>query len=109
MENNVMLLLRVSNPFPIVKSCDAFILSSYYEGFGLVLAEADILGLPVVSTECTGPCSFLKEHGGTLVENSEEGIYQGLCMLGEGKINPMNADYDLYNLEAVKEFESLFT
>ena len=52
--DNVILLLAVSNPYPIIKACDGFILSSLYEGFGLVLAEADILGLPIVSTDITG-------------------------------------------------------
>ena len=108
MEQDVVLLLRVSNPFPIVKACDYSILASLYEGFGLVLAEADILGLPVVSTDCTGPCTFMAEHGGKIVENSEEGVYQGLCMLGDGRIKPMNVDYEAYNREALGEFENLF-
>ena len=45
----------------------------------MALIEADILGKPVVSTDIVGPRSFMLEHGGRLVENSEEGIYQ--CML----------------------------
>lgn len=106
-ENNVILLLRVSNPYPIIKACDSFILSSFYEGFGLVLAEADILGKPVVSTDIDGARDFMQSHGGTLVENNEAGILKGLHLLKSGMISPMNVDYAAYNTEVVQEFEQV--
>ncbi len=106
--DNVILILSVSNPYPILKACDYFILSSFFEGFGLVLAEADILGKPVVSTDIVGPRGFMKKYGGTLVENSEEGVYNGLKMLLNDEIKPMNIDYDAYNVECVEEFEKIF-
>ena len=108
MENNVILLLSVLNPYPILKACDYFVLSSLYEGFGLVLAEADILGKPVVSTDIVGPRGFMKKYGGILVESSEEGIYQGLKLLYEDKVKPLNIDYAAYNAKCIDEFESLF-
>lgn len=106
--DNVILLLAVSNPYPIIKACDGFILSSLYEGFGLVLAEADILGLPIVSTDITGPRTFMNKYGGTLVEDSEDGVYRGLEMLYNNEIKPINVDYEAYNQECVAEFEKLF-
>lgn len=108
LEKNVILLLSISNPYPILKACDYFILSSFYEGFGLVIAEADILGKPVVSTDVVGPRGFMKKYGGTLVESSEEGIYQGLQMLYHKKVKPMQIDYEAYNKQCVEEFEQLF-
>ena len=107
-ENRVILIEKVSNPYPILKACDYFILSSHYEGFGLVLIEADILEKPVVSTDIVGPRSFMLEHGGTLVENSEEGIYQGLDLLLSGQVKPLVVDYRAYNETVKKEFEELF-
>ena len=86
---------------------DCFILSSFYEGFGLVLAEADILGLSVVSTDVIGPRNFMLKHGGTLVPDSEDGILEGLRMLGENRVKPLNIDYDEYNERAIGEFEEL--
>lgn len=108
LQNNVILLLSVSNPYPIIKECDYFILSSLYEGFGLVLAEADILGKPVISTDITGPRTFMKKYGGTLVESSEAGIYKGLKMLYNNEVKIMNVDYDAYNKECVDAFEKIF-
>lgn len=107
LEDSVILLLSVSNPYPILKACDYFILSSYYEGFGLVLAEADILGKPVISTNIDGPKSFMERYGGTMVENSEDGIYDGLKMLHEDTVTTLNGDYDTYNEGCIEEFERL--
>ncbi len=108
MGNNVILLCKISNPFPIINACDYFILSSLYEGFGLVLCEADILGKPVVSTDIPGPRGFMQKYGGVLVEDSEDGIYRGLELLENKQVKPMNVDYDAYNQEVVREFEGLF-
>lgn len=108
LSENVILLLSVSNPYPIIKACNGFILSSLYEGFGLVLAEANILGLPIVSTDITGPRTFMNKYGGTLVEDSEDGVYKGLEMLYNNEIKPINVDYEAYNCECVAEFEKLF-
>lgn len=108
LEKSVILLCRVSNPYPIIKACDYFVLGSFYEGFGLVLAEADILGKAVVSTDIPGPRDFMLAHGGTLVENSQAGLERGLRMLCDGEIQPMAVDYERYNQSVIEEFEGLF-
>lgn len=107
-QDAVILLERVSNPYPILKNCDYFVMSSRYEGLGLVLMEADILGVPVISTDIPGPRGFMKKYGGTLVENSVEGIYAGMEMQYRGEVPVMHVDYAAYNREAVAEFEKLF-
>jgi CDP-glycerol glycerophosphotransferase len=109
LQEYVVLLEQVSNPYPIVKACDYFVLSSHYEGFGLVLVEADLLGLTVVSTDIPGPRGFMKKYGGTLVENSEAGILEGMEMLHNGQVSPLTVDYAQYNQEAVAEFEAIMS
>lgn len=48
------------DPWPFLASADLFVLSSDYEGFGLVLAEALYAGLNAVSTDCiAGPREIL--------------------------------------------------
>lgn len=99
--------MNVSNPFAVMKQCDYSILSSYYEGFGLAVVEADIVGLSVVSTDITGPRGFMKKYGGSLVENSQKGIENGFEMLYNNEVKRLNVDYDEYNREALEEFESV--
>ena len=104
---NVILILSMANPLPIVKACDGFILGSFYEGFGLVIVEADVLGLPAVSTDITGPRLFMKNNNGTLVEDSEKGIEEGFRLLIDGKVPMLTTDYKKYNENAINEFLSL--
>ena len=105
--NNVILILSMTNPLPIVKACDGFILASHYEGFGLVIVEADILGLPAVSTDITGPRTFMQKNNGTLVENTIEGVEKGMRMLIDGKVPMLTTDYKKYNEDALAEFKAL--
>lgn len=67
------------NPYRYMKNCDLFVLPSGWEGFPTVTVEAKVLGCPVLATDVSGIREQLV-HGetGWIVENSEEGIYQGL-------------------------------
>ncbi len=89
------------NPYPYVSGADMLICASYYEGFNLTVAEAMILGVPVISTKCTGPCEIL-DNGkyGLLVENSRKGLYYGIKLMAD---NPNLVR--LYRQKAKKRFE----
>lgn len=106
--DHIVIILHMSNPFALIKQCDYFVFSSLYEGFGLVLAEADILGVRCVSTDIDGPRLFMQKYGGTLVEDSEQGVYDGMRMCLDGKVtNTLSVDYAEYNKEAVAQFERI--
>ena len=105
--NHIILILSMFNPMPIVKSCDGFILASHYEAAPVVIFEADIHGLPIVSTDITGPRTFMKKNNGTLVPNTLEGVEKGFRLLLENKVPLLTTDYKKYNENAINEFYSL--
>ena len=48
--------------------CNAFILPSRFETFGVVCAEAIASGKPVIATRCGGPESIINKNNGILVD-----------------------------------------
>lgn len=78
-ENSVEFLGFQKNPYPYFKLADYYVLSSRYEGFPTVLFEAITLKKKIIATQVSGADDML-ENGqlGLIVENSEEGIYQGM-------------------------------
>ena len=103
----VVVIKSMRNPMPVLKKCDLFMLPSRYEGLGLVLLEADTLGLPVFATDVEGPRGFMRENGGLLVPDTSEGILDGMMLFAQGRIPPMNIDYSVYNKKAADMFRKV--
>ena len=101
--DNIVLLTNISNPMPILKKCDLFILSSYYEGWPMVLMEANTLGLSIISTDIPST-KAMGEYAGHIVDNSKEGLLKGMVDFSEGKVKPLNSDFKEYNQNAISEF-----
>lgn len=103
---NITIIKSMSNPMPVLKRCDLFILSSLYEGWPMVLMEAEALEVPVIATDICG-MQMLREYNGHIVENSEEGILQGMHDYMDGKVHVMGVDFEEYNKKALNEFYSI--
>lgn len=71
------------NPYKYVSRADVFVCSSRREGFSTAVTEALLLGVPVVSTCCSGAQELLGNNNeyGIVVDNSEDGIFDGLCKM----------------------------
>ncbi|MCI9388261.1 MAG: glycosyltransferase [Lachnospiraceae bacterium] len=106
--DHVVIIRSVANPMPILKRCDLLVLSSLYEGLGLVILEADTIGIPVISTDIPGPRCFMERYGGFMVPPDVKGIYNGLKAFDKGEVGVMAVDYEKYNRDSVQQFEELF-
>ena len=102
---HIVVIRSMKNPMPVLKQSDYFVLSSRYEGLGLTLLEAATLGLPIISTDIPGPRGFMQTYGGRLVSPDEDGIYQGMKDMIEGRVKPLEIDFEDYNRHAVEQFE----
>ncbi len=79
-KDSFILLGYQDNPYKYVSKCDLYVCSSYREGFSTAVTEALIVGTAVVSTDCSGAKELLGANNeyGIVVENSEDGIYNGM-------------------------------
>lgn len=79
LEDQIQLYGEIENPYPYIKRSDWLICVSERESFSLAILEAMLLGIPVITTDCGGPTNII-ENGkyGLLVENSSEGVYEGM-------------------------------
>lgn len=103
---NITLIKWISNPMPILNECDLFVFPSFYEGWGMVLMEADTLEVPVIATDIKGT-QWVGKYNGYLAENSVEGLLKGLYDFMNGKVSKLDINYEEYNKKAIKEFYSI--
>ncbi|MGC6525360.1 MAG: glycosyltransferase [Flavobacteriaceae bacterium] len=71
LQHQIVFLPYCADPSSIIKRALFSVLSSRYEGFGMVLIESLSFGIPVVSVDCkSGPKEVIQnEMNGLLVEN----------------------------------------
>lgn len=81
-QNNVKetfhLLGKKENPYPYIKQANYFCLLSNFEGYGMVLEEAKILGKPIIITDTAAREAIEKYTNSVILENEETKIYEGL-------------------------------
>ncbi|WP_404455636.1 CDP-glycerol glycerophosphotransferase family protein [Virgibacillus necropolis] len=109
-EQSVFLVGHKSNPFYLMGMCDAFVLSSHYEGHPLVLLESLALDLSIVSTDIVAS-RYILEDGryGTLTENSVSGLCEGMESVIKGSNEQDKFDVEAFNEEAMESFYKTLT
>ena len=92
------------NPFPVLAASDCFVLSSNYEGQPMVLLEAALAGMPIVSVEFDSVHDALPDSAIRIVPQSDEGLAEGMRAFLRGDVRPSVLDGVAYNRAAVVEF-----
>ncbi|MGJ7461867.1 glycosyltransferase [Halomonas sp. MA07-2] len=90
-EQRVIFAGQRSNPYPWMHHARLFVLSSRFEGMGIVLFEALACGTPVLSVDCPGGIrEILKgELKGCVVPHDEESLVQGIALSVHGAKPPI--------------------
>ena len=78
------------------------ILNSYFETFSIICAEALLCGIPVISTKCGGPESFLNDKTGILIDLDNK---KQLITAMESMIN----NYNQFEPEKLKSMAHQFS
>ena len=93
-----------SKPHAIMNACDCFVLSSDYEGQPMVILEALVLGLPVVSVAFASGQHAISGNGEHVVEQSDQGLADGMIAFLNGKVTPATFNAEGYNRKALRHF-----
>jgi len=106
--NNIKMLGSKSNPFPYYKISDAFVFSSCSEGYGVVLNEARVLNIPIITTDVADAKIITNDGYGILCDNSDDGIYEGMkAFLKDGYKIKRSFDYLEFNKKITKAINEI--
>lgn len=106
---------KINEPYSDIKKHDMFILTSRSESYALVLIEALILGVPVITTEIASIKDIITNNNHAIVvENSEDGIYEGIKDILKNKNKTkymkdilMDYSYNSVNDKIIKQMKEL--
>ncbi|MDQ1607178.1 MAG: CDP-glycerol glycerophosphotransferase [Microbacteriaceae bacterium] len=93
-----------SNPAAILSRADCFVLSSDYEGQPMVILEALVLDLPVVTVSFGSVRDALPEGSGLIVPSTDQGLADGLRAFLHGEVAITPFDDEAYNNAVVEQF-----
>ncbi|MFY0781258.1 glycosyltransferase [Peribacillus simplex] len=71
-----------ANPYPFIKDSDIYVQTSRHEGFGLAIAEARMLNIPVVTTNFDAVYNqMVNKKNGLVVDMNAEAVSEGIATL----------------------------
>ena len=102
-DNKVKLLGYQSNPWKFLSKSNLFVLPSIWEGFGNVIVESMLIGIPVISSDCpSGPREIL--NNGKSGKLFQVGDYNHLANIMEEIISSDNSELINYAKLRSKDF-----
>lgn len=107
LDDIVILLGSRINPYKYLVHADAFVFSSQFEGYGIVLDEARVLGIPIISTDVADAKLILNEGYGILCDNSVNGIYLGMKKYLDEGYAKKKFNYHKFNDAITKKIDEI--
>lgn len=104
---NIIFLGAKKNPYPYLKMSDCFLLSSQFEGYPVVLVESEIIGKPIVTTNISDTKKDIDGKYGIVVENSSEGVYEGMKQFLDNGFKPQEFSPEKFNQEILNKLEEI--
>jgi CDP-glycerol glycerophosphotransferase (TagB/SpsB family)/glycosyltransferase involved in cell wall biosynthesis len=95
-----------ANPHAIMALADCFVLSSDYEGQPMVLLEALVLDLPVVTVAFGSAADALPPGIGLVVPATDAALADGMVDYLDGRVPRGHFDVEAYNAAAISQFYS---
>lgn len=82
LSKHFILLGVKANPYPYIKDADIYVHTSRSEGFGLAIAEARMLNVPVVTTKFDAVYNqMIDGKNGLVVDMNADAVYEGIMTL----------------------------
>lgn len=82
LSEHFILLGVKSNPYPFIKNADMYVQTSKFEGFGIAIAEARMLNVPVVTTRFDAVYSQMVDgKNGLVVDMNSAAVCDGIMAL----------------------------
>lgn len=115
LDNELILLGGKQNPYPYFAQCDLYVQPSREESFGITIAEAQICGATVISTETVGAQLLIKDgETGIITDNNAIAIANAMLELyGNAEKrnylseNAKKIDFEDSNKEIINKFYKL--
>ncbi len=92
------------NPYPYMLKSKALLFTSYYEGYGMVLDEARVLGLPIISTG-SGASKEICRDGYGIITNDITKVMND-CLKGS-KISSKEFNYHKHNEDITNKYQKI--
>lgn len=113
LNTKITLLGFKDNPYKYISKMDMYICSSISEGYSTAATEAISLGIPILTTECSGMQEIIEDsYAGLIVPNSQKGLEEGLETIlmssktfKDLKRNAVKRSQYFSTKSAIKEFE----
>ena len=107
LEDRVIFLGKLVNPYPYFKKSDIVLVPSYNEAAPMVFGEAEVFGTPVFSTNTLSAAEMINDGSGWICENTDSAIAENLKDVIRDFKKGKNKCRKLDNRRAKAEFDLL--